>query len=183
MQTRTGLAGGNLRGEGHVQVGAEGQVADHPLGNHQLVGGVEHGNGQELNLVLLIHHTVLLKVAHLAVAVLDLATSLGDVVHAALAEVVGLGIGHRLVIAVLVAGGVEVHRRADNVILQLTHGLVLHAGHLAEGLGGLAQRLLGRTLQRVAVLVKEGAQQAQRGNLGKRIKEGGAEPGQHIQVT
>ena len=64
-----------------------------------------------------------------------------------------------------------------------TCGLILHARGLAEGLCGFPQRLLGRALQRVAVLVKERAQQTQRGNLGKRVEEGGAEPGQHIQVA
>ena len=143
VQTRTGFTGGDFGGEGHIQVSTEGQIADHPLGHHQLVGSIEHGNGQELDLVLLIDHAVLLKVTHLTVAVLDLSTGLGDVVHALLAETVGLGVGHRLVIAVLVTGRVVSNRRADNVVFQLAHGLIFHAGHLAEGLGGLAQRLLG----------------------------------------
>ena len=86
-------------------------------------------------------------------------------------------------VATLVGGGEDALVVADDVVLQLAHGLELHAGDLAEGLGGLVQRVLGRRLQRVAVLVEVGAEHRHRRNLCKGIDEGRAETGQHVEVA
>ena len=52
MQTRASLAGGNLRGEGHVVAHLIAQVTYNPFRQHQLVGSLFYGHGQELYLVL-----------------------------------------------------------------------------------------------------------------------------------
>ena len=183
VQARASLARGNLRGEGDVVAQLIAQVADNPLGQHQLVGSLLHGHGQELYLVLLVVLAVEREVAHLRVAVLNLSACLGDILHAARAEIAALGIGGRLVVAALVLGGKHFLVVADDVVLQLAHGLKLHARHLAEGLGSLVQRVLGRRLQGPPVFVEERAEQHQRGYLGKGVEEGRAEAGQHVEVA
>ncbi len=183
VQARAGLSGGNLRGEGDVVAHLIGQVADNPLGNHQLVGRVLGLHGQELNLVLLVNHAVDGEVAHLGVAVLNLSAGLCDVGHALGAELVELGVWGRFVIALLVCGGEHLLVRSDDVILQLAHGLELHARHAVEGLASLAQGVLGRAFQQFAVLVEVGAEHGQGGDFGKGVEEGGADAGQHIEVA
>ena len=64
MESRTGLAGGDFRGEGDIETFFVGEVADDPLRNDELVGGFADGNGEKLNLVLLIDQTVLREIAH-----------------------------------------------------------------------------------------------------------------------
>ena len=183
MQAASSLTCGNLRSKRHVQSFTPSQIANHPLGYHQLVGSIAHGNRQELNLVLLVHQSVLLEVAHFGMTVLDLSACLGDVVHAASSEVVGLGIGSTLVIATLVDGGIDSLSRLDDIILQLTHRLVVHSRHLAEGFCSAAKCLLGRRCQRLTVLVEEGTEQTERGNLGKRIDKSRRVARQHIEVA
>ena len=116
-------------------------------------------------------------------AVLDLTASLSNILHALRAELIGLGVRSRLVITLLVLGWEHLLIVADDVILQLTHRLILHTRHLAESLGSFVQRIFRRRLQRVAVLVEIRAQQRYGGNLSKRIHESRTEAGQHIQVA
>ena len=134
VQTAASLARRDFRCEGHVQTLEPRQIANHPLGNHQLVGGVAHGHGQELNLVLLVAKAVLHEVSNLGMAVFDLSAGLCDVVHTARAEIVGLGVGAALVIAALVSGGINVLDGLNHVVFQLAHRLIFHSCHLAESL-------------------------------------------------
>ena len=183
VKTRAGLAHSDFRREGDVEAHLVGQVANHPLGNGELVGSVLRAHGQELDLVLLVDEAILGEVAHLAVAVLDLAAGLGDVLHAALAELAGLGIGCRLVVSALVDGGEHVLGGENHIILQFAHGMELHAGNLGEGVASLGERVLRRTLQVLAVLVEVGAEQAQRWQLGEWVDESRAVARQHVQVA
>ena len=183
VQARTCLAHGNLGGKSHVQPHLVCQVADDPLGQRQLVGGLLGRHGQELNLVLLIDGAVLHKVAHLAVAILDLAAGLGDILHALGAELATLGIRTALMIASLVLGREHLVVIEDNIVLQLAHCVEFHTSHLLERFAGLVQSVLGAALQRIAVLVEVTAQQAQCRNLGKWVDKGGAVARQHIQVA
>ena len=73
MESRTGLAGGDLRGEGDIEPFFVGEVANDPLRNDELVGGFADGNGEKLNLVLLIYQPILREITHFGVAVLDCA--------------------------------------------------------------------------------------------------------------
>ena len=116
-------------------------------------------------------------------AVLYLSARLGNILHAASAELVGLGIGSRLVIAALVLSGEDALVVADDIILQFAHGLELHARHLGESLSSLVEGMLGRTLERVAVLVEIRAEQRDGGNLGKGVDECRAESGQDVEVA
>ena len=183
VQTRASLAGSNLRCEGYVVVVFVCQVADNPLGNHQLIGRIGGLHGQELNLVLLVRHAIEREVAHLRVTILDLTTSLCDVSHALRAELVELGVGCRLVITLLVGCGEEACVGSHNIVLQLAHSLELHACDLVEGLACLAKCILGRTLQREAILVKIRAEHCQCRNLSKGVKESGREAGQDVEVA
>ena len=65
VQTAARLTRGNLRSERHVVALLVGQVADDPLGQHQLVGSLLHRHGQELYLVLLVGLAVEREVTHL----------------------------------------------------------------------------------------------------------------------
>ena len=116
-------------------------------------------------------------------AVFYLAARLRDVLHAERAEGVGLGVGCRLVVAVLVDGGEHLLVVRDDVVLQLAHSLKLHARHLLKGLRGLAQRVFRSTGQRLAVLVEERAQHRQRRYLGKGVQKSRAVAGQHVEVA
>ena len=70
-------------------------------------------------------------------AVLDLSASLCDILHALSAELIGLRIGSRLVIAFLVLRGEHLFVVADDVVFQFAHRLKLHTRHLREGDRGL----------------------------------------------
>ena len=116
-------------------------------------------------------------------AVLNLAASLGDILHALGAEFAALGIGAALVVAALVDGREHLVVAEDDVVLQLAHGVELHACNLAECLAGLVQRVLRTALQRITVLVEVAAQKTQGGNLGKRVDKRGVVAWKHIQVA
>ena len=148
-----------------------------------MVGSLLHRHGEELDLVLLVVLPVEREVAHLRVSVLDLTASLRDVLHALSAEVAALGIGGRLMVATLILGGEHSLIVADDIVLELAHSLELHACDLLESLGSLMEGMLGRGSQRMAVLVEEGAEHGDRGNLGEGIEEGGAETWQDIEVA
>ena len=120
-----------------------GEVTDNPLGYHELVGSILGMDGEELNLVLLVDHAIDGEVAHLGVAILDLSACLGDIGHAEGAELVELGIGGRLMVALLVGSGKHATVGGYHIILQLAHGLELHAGDLMKRTACLAQGVLG----------------------------------------
>ena len=183
MESRTGLAGGDLRGEGDVEPFFVGEVTDDPLRNDELVSGFTDGNGEKLNLVLLIDQPILGEIAHFGVAVLDLRTGLGDGEHALGAEGVGFGKGCRFVVGALVDSGIAFFVGFDDVVLEFAHSFELHAGDFAEGFGGLEERLLGGGSEGASVFVEIGAEQTEGGDLGEGIDKGGREARQHIEVA
>ena len=183
VEAGAGLAGGDLGREGDIIAELCAEGADNPLGDHEVVGGLHGGDGQELDLVLLEDLAVGGEVADLGVAVLDLSAGLGDEVHAAAAELVEVCEGRRLVVALLVGGLVEVVVLGHDVVLELSHGVELHAGALGERATCAAQGLVGCRVQGGALLVEEGGEHAQGGNLGKGVYEGGGVAGHHIKVA
>ena len=183
MHAAAGLADDDLRRECDVVALLVAEVADDPLGHEQLVGALICWHGEELDLVLLIAEAVLGEVAHLGVAVLDAAATLGDELHAARTEVVGLGEGSRLVVALLVRGGEGGIVGFDDVVLQLAHGLEFHARDFVEGLHGLSERMLRCGGQRLAVAVEVVAEQAECRDLLERVDEGRAEDRHHVEVA
>ena len=183
VHARTGLAGGDLRGEGHVQPPLVREVPDHPFRQQKLVGGRFHRIGQEFDLVLLVDHPVQGEVAHFAVPVLDLAAGLGDMDHAGAAEIVHLGEGLGFVIAFLVRGGEEGIGLGDDVVFEFSHRLEGHARGLVEGVRRPQKRLVGGAVEGLAVLVEEAAQEAQRRDLVEGIHERGLVPRDDVQVA
>ena len=183
MQARASLSGSNLGSKSDIVPMLVGKVADDPLGNHQLVGSILGIHGEELNLVLLIDHAINGKVTHLRVAILDLSASLSDVGHALSAELIELSIGSRLMVTLLVSSGKHTSIRSNHIILQLTHRLELHTCHRIKCTACLAQRILGRTLKRLAILVEIRTQHRECRQFGKRVNECSAEARQHIEVA
>ncbi len=173
VEPRPRLADGDLRGERHVVAVLRAEVADHPLRDHELVRGLLRGAGQELDLVLLVDETVLGEVADLAVAVLDEAARLRYREHALLAELAELRERRGLVVAALVLRGERLGVGRDDVVLELAHRLELEPRLLRERVARLLERVLGARLKRLAVLVEERAEKAERRKLGKRIDERG----------
>ena len=133
MEARARLARSNLGREGDVEAVAVGEIADNPLRDDELVGSICRSHRQELNLVLLVYHAVDGEVTHLRVTILNLTTRLCDICHALGAELVELGIGCRLVVALLVCSREETLVWGDYIVLQLSHSLKLHASDLIEG--------------------------------------------------
>ena len=172
MQARTRLARSDFRGKGDIEVHLVSQVTDDPFGNGELVGRPFCLDRKELYLVLLVDHTILHEVSHLGMTVFDVSTRLGYVLHALGAELVGLGIGCRLMVAMLVDGGEHPFIGKDDIILQFAHGVKIHTRDLTEGAARLGQRLFRCALEGIAVLVEEGAEHAERGNLGEGVDEG-----------
>ena len=183
VQSAAGLAGDDLGGEAHFQVVPVGHLPHRPLGRHQLVGGVLDGHRQELDLVL--HHLQVPgdDVAHLGMAVLDLAAHLADHLHGLPAHQAPLGEGMGLVVAPLLDDRVDAVHFREQVVLQLAQGLHLQPGARLQGALGLLQDVLGGALQGIPVAVVEAADQVEGGHLGERVDEGGAEPGHHVQVA
>ena len=173
MQTGARLADGDLRRERDVIAVLRAKIADHPLCDGKLVGGLLRGAGQELYLVLLVELAVLREIADLGVSVLDQSSGERDVVHALLAELVELRERSGLVIAALVDRREGRAFGGDHVVLELAHRLELEPRGLLERGARLAERVLGRGLERLAVLVEEGAEQTERGQLRERIDERG----------
>ena len=182
VQSGAGLADGDLRGERNVVAVLGAEVADHPLRDRQLVGGIFGGAGEELDLVLLIELTVLREVADLGVAVLDHAAGERDVVHALLAELVELGERSGLVVTTLVDGREGGALGGDHIVFELAHCLELKTRRLLERGARLAERVLRRRFKRLAVLVEERAEKAERRELRERIDERGREARHDVQV-
>ena len=183
VHTTAGLADGDLRSEGDGDAVFVAQLAHHPFGNDQLVGSRLEVGRQELYLVLLIHQIAVGEVAHLAVAILDFATGRGDHAHSFGAELLELAVGHTHVVAMLVLRHVLVLSGSNGVVFQLAHHLEFHTTcGLAESTGGLLKRILGSHSEGLAVLVEEGAEKVEGRHLGEGIEEGGAEPGDNIEV-
>ena len=86
-------------------------------------------------------------------------------------------------VTVLVFGREAVVIVGHDVELQLAHGFETIASALLEGLVGLAERELRRTLERKAVLGEIAAEEAHGRNLLEGIDIGGAETRNHIEVA
>ena len=183
VQAAAGLAGGDLRGEGHVDAVLVGQRAEDPFGHHQLVGRRFHGVDEEFDLVLLVDLAVEGEVAHFAVAVLDLAAHFGDGADGVGAEALELGEGRGFVVAVLVFGGEHAVVAVDQIEFEFTHRLEGVARPLPEGLVGLAEGEFRRAFERQAVFREIAAEEADRGDFLERIDVGRAETGNHIKVA
>ena len=183
VESRPRLACGDLGSEGDGEAHPCGHVSHHPFGHHELVGALLGLHGQKLYLALLIDAAVLAEIAHLRVAVLDLSAGTRDVVHATGAEVHRLGERSRLVVSALVGGGEGSVVRHHHIVFQFAHGVERHARHLCEDACGLAQRVLGRTLEGQTVPGEKRGQQAQCGHLGEGVDEGRAEARHHIEVA
>ncbi len=116
-------------------------------------------------------------------SVFDLPAGLGHVDHAGAAEIVQLGEGFGLVVALLVGGGEERIGIRDDVVFQFAHGFEGHASGLVEGVFRPHERRIGGAVEGFAVLVEEAAQEAQRGNLVEGIHESGPVAGDYVQVA
>ena len=183
VHAAAGLAHGDFGGEGDIQAALVGQVADDPFGQQQLVGGGVHRIRQELYLVLLVNLAVQGKVAHLAVAVFDLAAGFGHQHHAFAAEVVQFCERLALVVALLVGGGEILRGGHYHIVFQLAHRLEFQSGALLEGLVGPLQGCERGALERRTVFGEVAAQKAQRGYLVERVHKGGAVARNHVQVA
>ena len=115
-------------------------------------------------------------------AIFYLGAGLGDVFHALGAEFVEFGVRAALVVALLVSGGIQALVVGYHVVLQLAHGVEVHAGLFVESLASFEQGILGRSLEGMSVLVEEGCEHRQGGNLGKGVYEGCAVTGNYIEV-
>ena len=138
---------------------------------------------QKLNLVLLIHFAIEHEITHFGMTIFYLSTRLGDIEHTFCSELIGFGIGSRLMVAVLVDGGIAAIIVEDDIIFQFAHSVELHPRHLSERTTGLRQRVFRRTFQQGTIFVEERAKHAQRGNFCKGVEEGCGEARQHIEVT
>ena len=183
MQPAARLADGDLRGERNAHTVFIGQRADDPLRDEQLVGGRLKVRGQELDLVLLVHPLALREVAHLRMAVLDLAAGLRDVLHGTGAEVRPLVEGGRFVVAPLIDRREELLARSDDVELQLAHDVEVEARRAAQRLVRPAQRLLGSQIERRAVLRVVAAEDVHGGNLAEGVAESRAVTRHDIEVA
>ena len=185
VETRSSLASSDLRCEGHVVAILVAEVADHPLSDHQLIGSLFGINGEELDLVLLVDIAVEREVTHLRVAVFDLSAGLCDVRHALGAEVVELGVGARLVVALLIRSleVLIVFLGNDNVVFQLAHGLELHARDVRESLASLVECILGCALERLSVLIEVRAEHGEGRDFSEWVDEGGTETRNSVEVA
>ena len=183
MEAAAGLADGDLRGEGDIDAVLVGQRADDPLGDEQLVGRSLEVGGQELDLVLFVHQSLLREVAHLRVAVLDLTARLGNVLHGAHTELGRLVEGRGLVVAPLVGRKKEILLRADDIELQFAHDVEIETRHTAQLFVRTAQRLLGSHVEGLAVLGVVAAQDVERGDFAEGVAEGRAVARHNVEVA
>ena len=183
MEAAAGLADGDLRGEGDIDAVLVGQRADDPLGDEQLVSRSLEVGRQELDLVLFVHQSLLREVAHLRVAVLDLAARLGDVLHGAHAELGRLVEGRGLMVAPLVGRKEEILLRADDIELQFAHNVEIKTRHAAQLFVCTAQRLLGSHVEGLAVLGVVAAQDVERGDFAEGVAEGRAVARHNVEVA
>ena len=104
-------------------------------------------------------------------AVLDPAAGPGDETHRLVPQVCELDEGVGRVVAFLVAAGIEILARADDIILKFAKGLEGASGPAGELLVCLAEHVLRRTLERPSVTVVEGAEEFKRRHVGEGVHE------------
>ncbi|OQA30274.1 MAG: hypothetical protein BWY56_02538 [Acidobacteria bacterium ADurb.Bin340] len=177
------VAHDDLGGVAHLQAVLVGHLAERPLGRHQLVGRVLDGHRQELDLLL--HHlrVAVDDVAHLGVAVLDHPAHLADDLHGLAAHQAPLREGMAFVVALLLGDGVDLVELGEEVVLQLPESLQRAAGACLQLLLGLAEDVLRGTLQRIAFVVVEGADQVEGRHFREGVHEGRAVAGHHVEIA
>ena len=149
-----------------------GDLAHHPLGQDEVVGGLLDGHGLELDLVLHELSVGLEDVADLAMDVLQRNAHRSEVSEHLLADLLALREGRRLLVAALLLDGIDPLRLVDEVVLQLAEGLEGQPGLFGQRDGCTSDDLLARVGQRFAVLVVEGAQDVERGPLAEGVEKG-----------
>lgn len=171
-----------FRSESNVESFALCQIADHPLGEHQLVGCLAGIDGQELDLVLLVYLAVEREIADLGVSVFDLGACAGDITHAQGAEIVEFGERRRFVVAALVGGGEGAGIVGYDVVLKFAHGMEMQSGYVGKRAACLVEHVFGCRFERLAVLVEVGTEHCQRRQWRKRIDEGRAETRHYVEI-
>ena len=177
------LARRDLRRECDVVSILEGEIADDPLGDGELVGGIFRRTWEEFDFILLVGHAVKREVADFRMAVFDQTARLGDVEHALLAEFVEFGVWGRFMVSALVGGGEERRFWRDDIVFEFAHGLKLHSRLFFELFARLVERVFGGTGKWFAVFVEERAQHAERGQFRERIDKRCAEFRHDIEVA
>ena len=178
-----GLADGDLRGEADLDAVPVAEHPQDPLRDDQLLDRLLHRHRQELDLVLLVVGVAVIEAPDLRVAVLDPASGTGNEAHRLVPEIRELDEGFGRVVAPLVAAGVEVVPRADDVVLEFAEGLEGAAGPAGELLVRLAEHVLGGALERFPVAVVERAEELKRRHLGKRVHERRAVAGDDVEIA
>ena len=132
---------------------------------------------------MFIDHAAECKVAHLGVTILDVCAKRCYGMHGLNAEVVKLGKRGWLVIAFLVCCRKRTGVRGYDVIFEFAHTFKFHAGHFGKFLAGAGQHSAWVTIHRIAVLVKEVAEQWKGVERSERIDESCRVARYHIQVA
>ena len=175
VHARSGLPHGDLRREGDMNAIGMGNFAQHPLGEHHLVGSIQRIDGQELDLLL--HHLTPVRdeVTDLGMGVLHRATDGNEVREGLRAHFLPLGEGPGFVVAALRLDGEQLFFLREEVVLEFTEGLQLAARLLLECSLSLPQDFLGRRGQGATVNIVEAAQDIE----GRDVREGVEERGSH----
>lgn len=105
-------------------------------------------------------------------SVFDLATRLGYVLHALLAEKAMLGEWGGFVVTALVAGWEQGIVGGDDVVFEFAHCVEFKAGGGFEFLRGFSQGLLRGGSEGSTLRIEEGGEHCQRGDFGKGVDEG-----------
>ena len=182
VHARPGLTDRDLRRERDVNAVGVGDFAQHPLGEHHLVGGIQGVHGQEFNLLL--NHLTAAghEVTDLRVGVLDRAAHGHQVQQGFRAHALPLREGARFVVAALRFDGEQVLLVGEEVVLEFAEGLQLAACLFLQGALSLAQDLLRCRGQGLAVDVVEAAQDIQGRNVREGVEEGRGQAGHDVQV-
>ena len=159
-----------------------GDFAQHPLGEHHLVGGIQGVHGQEFDLLLDHLATVGHEVTDLRVGVLDRASHGHQVQQGFRAHALPLREGARFVVPALRFDGEQVLLLGEEVVLEFAEGLQLAARLFLQGALSLAQNLLRRRGQGLTVDVVEAAQDIQGRNMREGVEEGRGQAGHDVQV-
>ena len=159
-----------------------GDLAQHPLGQHHLIGCGARVYGQELDLLLDHLTPIRHEVTDLGVGVFDGAPHAHQVEQGLGTYVLPLRERPRLVVATLGFDPEQRVLRGEEVVLEFAEGLEGAACLCLEGALSLAQDLLrGRGQGRSAHIV-ETAQELHRGDRGERVEERGGQARYHVQV-
>ena len=158
MKARAGFSNGDLGCKCYIETLALRKIAYHPLGEHQLIGGIAGVDRQEFDFILLIHHSVEGEITNFGVAIFNLGTGAGYVAHAQRAEIVEFRERSRFVVAALVGSWEGATVGGYHVVFELSHGIECKAGHLGECTASLVEHALGSRFKLVAILIEVRAQ-------------------------